>query len=313
MRIMVTGGAGYVGSALCPILRDRGHEVLVVDLGIFGQSPDKFPLIVGDIDSLEDEVIERFDAIIHLAGLSNDPMAHFSPLANFRVNTASAIYLAYRAKNLGVKKFILASSASVYQGITNAAWAIPINPILRLSEPYAISKLMAERGCTALADGDFTVVALRKGTIGGPSPRMRYDLMVNTMFKSAIVNGYLEVFTDREGGSVYRPHLDIRDAVEAYVRAVELSKSGIYNVASEIVRVSKVARSISQATECEVRHTIVSDPTLLRNYVMGQIGGGHTISETVTDLVERAPRDFDNPSYINIDVWRSHERCNSRR
>jgi nucleoside-diphosphate-sugar epimerase len=307
MKIMVTGGAGYVGSALCPVLHDRGHEVLVVDLGIFGKSPDKLPFILGDVDNLEDEVIERFDAIIHLAGLSNDPMAHFSPLTNFRVNAAGAVHLAYRAKKLGVKKFILASSASVYQGITNAAWAIPANPILSLSEPYAISKLMAEKGCTALADDDFTVVALRKGTIGGPSPRMRYDLMVNAMFKSAVTKGYLEVFTDREGRSVFRPHLDIRDAVEAYVRAVELYKSGIYNVASEIVRVSKVARAISSTIECQVKHTVVSDPTLLRNYVMGQLfGGGYAVDQTTMDLLVKAPRDFDNPNYINIDVWRRH-------
>ena len=307
MKIMVTGGAGYVGSALCPVLHDRGHEVLVVDLGIFGQSPDRFPLMAGDIDSLEDEVIERFDAIIHLAGLSNDPMAHFSPLTNFKVNAASATYLAYRAKKLGVKKFVLASSASVYQGITNAAWATPDNHTPKLSEPYAVSKLMAESGCTALVDDDFTVVVLRKGTIGGPSLRMRYDLMVNTMFKSAVVNGYLEVFTDREGRSVYRPHLDIRDAVEAYVQAVEQRDSGVYNIASEIVRVSKVAKSISHATGCRVRHVIVSDETLLRNYVMGQLyGGGHTVDDTVADLMDRAPRDFDNPSYINIDVWRRY-------
>lgn len=306
MRIMVTGGAGYVGSALCPVLQERGHEVLVVDLGIFGKSPDKLPFILGDIDGLEDETIKGFDAIIHLAGLSNDPMAHFSPLTNFRVNTAGAVHLAYRAKKLGVKKFILASSASIYQGIVDRAWATPAAPIRSLSEPYAISKLMAERGCQMIADDDFSVVILRKGTIGGPSPRMRYDLMVNTMFKSAVSKGYLEVFTDQEGRSVFRPHLDIRDAVGAYVRAVERSASGVYNVASRIVRVSKVARAISRVTKCQVKHIVVSDATLLRNYVMGQIVPGYAVDDTVADLVKRAPRDFDNPNYINIDVWRKH-------
>src|SRR5438876_3999566 len=185
MRLLIAGGAGYVGSTLIPKLLDRGYKVDVVDLFWFGNHlPRQVGILNKDIFHLSVEDLEPYGQVIFLAGLSNEPMAEFSPSKNFIFNAAAPAYLAYTAKNAKVKRYIYASSCSVY-GYTENDLYDETRPVSS-TYPYGISKLQGEQAALQLTNDEFSVICLRKGTISGYSPRMRLDLIVNTMFKTAL-------------------------------------------------------------------------------------------------------------------------------
>src|SRR5215471_5323754 len=163
MKILIAGGAGYVGSVLIPKLLDRGYKVDVVDLFWFGNHlPAQAGLLNKDIFQLSTEDLERYDQVIFLAGLSNDPMAEYSPSKNFIFNAAAPAYLAYVAKNAAVKRYVYASSCSVY-GYTENELYDEDRPAAS-SYPYGISKLQGEQAALQLVDQHFSVISLRKGT-----------------------------------------------------------------------------------------------------------------------------------------------------
>lgn len=164
MKLLIAGGAGYVGSVLIPKLLDRGYKVDVVDLFWFGNNlPRDVAVLQKDIFQLSVEDLEPYDQVIFLAGLSNDPMAEFSPSKNFIFNAAAPAYLAYTAKNAKVKRYIYASSCSVY-GYTENELFDETRPVSS-TYPYGISKLQGEQAAMQLADEDFSVISLRKGTV----------------------------------------------------------------------------------------------------------------------------------------------------
>src|SRR5215467_12833771 len=207
MKILVAGGAGYIGSAVIPRLLAHGYQVDVVDLFWFGNNlPRQVGIINKDIFHLSIEDLESYDQVIFLAGLSNDPMAEFSPSKNFIFNAAAPAYLAYTAKNAGVKRYIYASSCSVYGYTENELY--DETRAVSSSYPYGISKLQGEQAAMQLADSGFSVISLRKGTISGYSPRMRLDLIINTMFKCAMRDRTITV----NNPSIWRPILSIEDA-----------------------------------------------------------------------------------------------------
>src|SRR5882672_8095251 len=171
MRLLIAGGAGYVGSVLIPRLLERGYKVDVVDLFWFGNHlPRPVGTLNKDIFDLAVEDLEPYDQVIFLAGLSNDPMAEFSPSKNFICNAAAPAYLAYIAKKAGVKRYIFACSCSVY-GYTENELYDESRPVAS-SYPYGVSKLQGEQAVIQLHDEEFSVISLRKGTISGFSPRM---------------------------------------------------------------------------------------------------------------------------------------------
>src|SRR6201984_3638728 len=185
MSLLIAGGAGYLGSTLIPKLLARGYKVDVVDLFWFGNHlPRQTGILNKDIFQLNEEDLEPYDQVVFLAGLSNDPMAEYSPSKNFIFNAAAPSYLAYTAKRAKVKRYVYASSCSVY-GYTENELYDETRPVSS-SYPYGISKLQGEQAALQLVDGNFSVISLRKGTISGYSPRMRLDLIINTMFKTAI-------------------------------------------------------------------------------------------------------------------------------
>src|SRR5688500_12761800 len=164
MRILIAGGAGYIGSVLTPKLLARGYEVDVVDLLWFGNHlPPNVRIIQKDILDLRDEDLKGYDQVIFLAGLSNDPMADFSPAKNFVYNAACPAFLAYRAKRAGVRRFIYASSCSVYGYTVNELYD-EHSPAVS-AYPYGISKLQGEFAAMQMRDDDFSVIAYRKGTV----------------------------------------------------------------------------------------------------------------------------------------------------
>ena len=163
MRLLIAGGAGYVGSRLVPALVERGYDVEVVDLLWFGQHlPSEVPVHRRDLFELAEADLRGFDQVIFLGGLSNDPMAEFSPAQNFVANGALPAYLAFTAKKAGVRRLVYASSCSVY-GYTEDQLYTEDDPVT-CAYPYGISKLQGERAALQLQDDRFSVIALRQGT-----------------------------------------------------------------------------------------------------------------------------------------------------
>lgn len=314
MRILVAGGAGYVGSALIPKLLERGYDVDVVDLFWFGNSlPADVRIIHRDLFDLRAADLEGCDQVIFLAGLSNDPMAEFSPSKNFIFNGAAPAFLCYIAKQARVRRYIYASSCSVY-GYTENELFDEDRPVAS-AYPYGISKLQGERAVMQLIDADFSVIALRKGTISGFSPRMRFDLIVNTMFKCAMKDGLIHV----NNPATWRPVLSIEDATMAYIRAVEAdqSLSGIFNIASGNHTVGEVADLVKATIHEETGHSTtleIDHIKDIRNYkvaieraknVLG-FHPQHNIKSIVRNLIANMSKcnDWDNPNYYNIQVFK---------
>ena len=246
MKILLAGGAGYIGSSLIPVLLEHGYTTDVVDLMWFGNTiPDTVNIRRQDIFDLKEVDVSGYDQVIFLAGLSNDPMAEFDPSRNFVSNGACPSYLAYICKRAGVRRFIYASSCSVYGYTVNELYDEE-SPVT-CGYPYGVSKLQGERGVLQLADDDFSVIALRQGTLSGHSPRMRLDLIVNTMFKAAMTERHVTV----NNPSIWRPILDIRDAQNAYLRAIQadISQSGVFNVASDNYTVGQVGDLVKSEVE----------------------------------------------------------------
>ncbi len=314
MKILIAGGAGYVGSALVPKLQERGYIVDVLDLLWFGNHlPLETKLIHKDIFDLTEEDMKEYDQVIFLAGLSNDPMAEFSPAKNFIFNASSPSYLAYVAKKAGVKKFIYAGSCSVYGYTINELYD-ETSPDVS-SYPYGISKLQGEQAVLQMADKDFSVICLRKGTISGYSPRMRLDLIVNTMFKTAISRGEIIV----NNPSIWRPILSIEDAVSGYIRAVESADgiSGIFNLSSGNYTVGEVADVVKDGIEKKLNRKVklnIKNIKDFRNYKVSNekavnilsFKPKHDVPAILNNLIENLDkfRDFDNPGYYNIEVFK---------
>lgn len=314
MKLLVVGGAGYVGSALVPALLERGYEVDVIDLKWFGvQLPEEVPVVDKDILRCSTEDLEGYEQVLFLAGLSNDPMAEFDPAMNFVANAAVPSYLAYLAKQAGVRRIIYASSCSVYGYTVNELYDEGAPAVS--SYPYGISKLQGEQGVLQMQDERFSAIALRKGTICGYSPRMRFDLIVNTMYKCCLQDGVITV----DNASLWRPILDMRDAVSAYLRAIQADYaiSGVFNVASDNYTVGQVGDKVKERMETLLGERIgiqIKHIPDLRNYKVA-IDKARTVlgfepSHDVTAMVEdlHAHRDLyedlDADEYYNIRVFR---------
>lgn len=317
MKILCAGGAGYIGNVLIPRLLDRGYKVDVVDLFWFGNHlPRQVGIINKDIFHLTVEDLESYDQVVFLAGLSNDPMAEFSPSKNFIFNAAAPAYLAYTAKNAKVKRYVYASSCSVY-GYTENELFDETRPVSS-NYPYGISKLQGEQAAMQLADENFSVIALRKGTVSGYSPRMRFDLIINTMFRNAVREHVVTV----NNPSIWRPILSIEDAATAYIRAIEANYklSGIFNIASGNYTVGEVADLVRAATEerlgikvnLNIKHiqdfrnykvSVDKAKTVLSFHPSGDV---KSIVGSLVDNMEKF-KDWDNPAYSNIQSFKKLE------
>ena len=191
-----------------------------MDLLWFGNHlPKETRISKKDVFDLTLAELKGYDQVVFLAGLSNDPMAEYSPAKNFVENGAAPSYLAYVAKQAGVKRFIYGGSCSVYGYTVNELYDETSPTVVNF--PYAISKLQGEFGCLQLRDDSFSVICFRMGTVSGYSPRMRLDLIVNTMFKTATQSKEIVV----NNPSIWRPVLAMQDAISAYTRALEAPSS----------------------------------------------------------------------------------------
>lgn len=314
MKILVAGGAGYIGSVMIPKLAERGYDITVADLLWFENNlPAEINVLKKDIFDITEKDLKGFEQVIFLGGLSNDPMAEFSPKDNFIQNASAPAYLGYIAKVAGVRRFIYAGSCSVYGYTVNELYD-ETSPAVS-SYPYGISKLQGEHSVMQMMDKDFSVISFRQGTVSGYSPRMRLDLIVNTMFKTAMQTEQITV----NNPSIWRPILSIRDAASAYIRAVESNYdiSGIFNIASGNYTVGEVGDLVKDTIEDELGLKVklnIKNIQDYRNYKVSfdkamkvlSYKPNHDVKDIVTDLITNMDkfRDFDNPNFYNIKVFK---------
>jgi nucleoside-diphosphate-sugar epimerase len=317
VKVLIVGGAGYLGCVLIPRLLDRGYKVDVVDLFWFGNHlPRQVAVLNQDLFQLTVEDLEAYDQVVFLAGLSNDPMAEYSPSKNFIFNAAAPAYLAYMAKLARVKRYIYASSCSVYGYTENELYDETRS--VGSTYPYGISKLQGEQAALQLADDKFSVISLRKGTISGYSPRMRLDLIINTMFKTALRDNTVTV----NNPSIWRPILSIEDATTAYIRAIEANFkiSGIFNIASGNYTVGEIGDLVKTAIEERLGKRVnlcIKHIQDFRNYKVSiekakNVLSFHPVGDAksiVSNLIENMEKfqDWDNPLYSNIQAFKGLE------
>ena len=308
MNILVTGSEGYIGKMLVPEL-DKEHNTIQVDIGWFDEESTFKHFNFKDLVSKD---LEGIDCIIHLAGLSNDPSAEYRTDLNYEINSSQTILLAHKAKEAGVKRFIFASSCSVY-GFVSGPKASKETDSPNPKYPYGISKLMAEVGLMALMDNNFLVTILRKGTVGGYSPRMRFDLVVNTMTKSALLHNRILV----KNASLWRPVIDIRDVVRAYSMVVQKEAIGIHNIVQGNYTILQIGQLVSDAIkEVTGRHPDLEilDMVDLRNYkaegskALESFGFSplYSIKDTVREILNHLEEygDLNQKKFYNIEVMK---------
>jgi len=322
--VLVTGGAGYIGCQLVPVLLDAGYGVRVFDVMFYGDAGldrvrDRIEAVEGDIRSVPAGLLDGVSAIINLAGLSTEPAAEYRPEANQEINFRAAVDLASLAKGKKVRRFIQASSGSIY----DVGAGHPEKDIVHTEDSpvapfriYSITKREAEKQILAMADDSFTPVVLRKGSVYGYSPRMRFDLVVNAFVLNALQTGCLVL---HNGGEMWRPLLSIQDAATAYKLMLEAPAgkvSGeIFSVTNGNYRISELALRVQHKLgELNIPCEIQPDYNY-RNLRSCQASGLKiaqqlaftpkvSVEETVEDLVHKirggAFHDVTDPAFHNI-------------
>jgi nucleoside-diphosphate-sugar epimerase len=219
MRILITGNLGYIGSVMSNIVLNQGHEVIGYDIGYFKDclTSEDIPVskqINKDLRKLEESDLENIDCVIHLASLSNDPLGAFMPELTEEINYHATIKLAEIAKKKKVKRFIFASSQSIY-GVSKIDKELDEDTSVK--DPitaYAITKWKAEQEIMQMANDNFIVCALRPSTVFGPSPRFRADIVFNNLVACAYTSKKIEIWSD---GSPWRPVVHIDDVCNAFI------------------------------------------------------------------------------------------------
>jgi nucleoside-diphosphate-sugar epimerase len=302
MKILVTGGCGYVGSVLVPNLALAGHQITVVDAQWFGNflpEMSDIKILKKYFSEITIEDLEDVEAVIHLANVANDPSVDLNPVLSWEVNvlhTTQLLNICKKSKS--VKSFLYASSGSVYgvkeeEKVTEELDLVPISA-------YNKTKMSAERVCLSYSN-DFNVYCIRPATVCGVSPRMRFDVVVNMFVMHAFKNKKITVF----GGDQIRPNIHIDDMSRVYQHFLSNPElpSGCYNAGFENISVLSIAESIAKKFGVEIEIKPSNDPRSYRQDSSKLIETGYRQTKTVGNAIDEISAALNSGQVVDSDRW----------
>lgn len=289
MKILVTGGCGYKGTVLVPKLLAAGHDVVAFDIMWFGnflQPHPRLKVVKGDVRNLVEIPLEGVDAIIHLSSVANDPCGDLDPKLTWEISCLATMQLADRAARLGIRRFIYASSGSVY-GVKNEPQVTEDLELLPVSE-YNKTKMVAERVLLSYA-GAMSVQIIRPATVCGYSPRMRLDVSVNMLTMQALTREHITVF----GGDQTRPNIHIDDIAGVYMFMLDHPQhTGVYNAGFENLSIMEIAGRVVEHAPAKITVSASNDPRSYRVNSDKLLALGYRPKKTVNDAIREIVHKF---------------------
>ena len=288
MKVFVTGACGYKGTVLVPKLLAHGHDIVAFDIMWFGNYLEPHPklkIVKGDVRNIDTIDLDGIDAIIHLSSIANDPCGDLDPKLTWEVSALATMQLADKAVRKGVKRFIYASSGSVYG--TKDELQVTEDLELKPISEYNKTKMVAERVLLSYA-GDMSVQIIRPATVCGYSPRMRLDVSVNMLTMQALAKRRITVF----GGQQTRPNIHIDDITDLYAFMLDHPEyQGVYNAGFENISIMDIAKQVTTYAEAEITVTESNDPRSYRVNSDKLLATGFrpkkTVAHAIREIIEK--------------------------